>query len=304
MATGTVPGAADQEVVTSVDDGAADDTTGGEATLDTAAEAEGGDEAASQAGGRVDDDGEPLLTDEEIEAAGGDVEKLKKQFQRAYTQKTQRLAAANKLWKALENDPVAVARELNTRLGIKLADVAPPADATPRQQAKALDVITARLTKSVGAEMAAELAPAILEAAELVANEKVTGVQQVVGTQLMQDIKERADIATESFFKAHPDAKALEPKMMEIAKEIQPAPGITVTQYFERLYSLAKGSGAKARDAVDRMVKATESDPRPGSTPARVVSGARPDRSKMTKAEFLRASFEAADKGIRWEPKE
>jgi len=129
-------------------------------------------------------------------------------------------------------------------------------------------------------------------------------VQNVVGQQMIQDIKERADLATESFHAKYPEAKQYEARMMELARTIQPAPGVPVIKYFEQLLTLAKsskGGGAATRKALDRMVAAASSEPRPGGSPNRSVSHAKPDRSKMTRTEFLRASAEAADKGIRWE---
>jgi hypothetical protein len=289
MASATVPGADDQvEDVPTVDAGASDDTTGG-SVPDGAAEPGDGDAAAADV--TTDDDGD-LLTPEEREAAGDDIAKLRKAYNRAFTQKSQKLAGANKFLAALEADPQGVARELVRRTGLRLAEEPAPA-AVPDYRSSKLGEIREKLTKVVGAEMAGVEADA-----------RVQGVQQAVGARMMAEVKERADLATESFFRKYPDAKALEPKMLELARKLQPTPGVPVTEYFEHLYSLVKGGagGAKAaREAVDRMVDSAAADAKPGGTPAKVVQGARPDRTKMTKAEFLKASMEAAEKGVRWE---
>ena len=88
------------------------------------------------------------------------------------------------------------------------------------------------------------------------------------------EAKTNAEI--EAFGTKHKDWKQFEPKMLEIAKQFQPAEGATTDGYLEVLYRLATYDvrvAEEAKQAIDRRSKsAASSEAREATVPAKKVS--------------------------------
>ena len=308
MARETVEGAGTEQVdEPTLPPEFADDTDDASEAGTPAAEGASDDDGA--ASDTDDDEDDSLLSQEELARVQGNAAETIKSYQRAFTQKTQKLAAANKLLKALNADPVGTTIALMERAGIKPQQPAaaqPPQPTAPQQTL--LDAVVAELTPQVGEELAKGLAPVMMKTAMAIANAQTQGLQQTVTQGRIQDIQERAQLETENFFTAHPDARQLEPLMMEVAREIAPTNGQTPTQYFKHLYTLAKArsgggksSGGNAGEAVRRMVRSASSEPKPGgASETSIHTGPPAGYDKMSRSDKLRASIDAALRGVTW----
>lgn len=251
-------------------------------------------------------------------------ERLVKELNRAFTKKTQAIAAERKTFERLrpyealvdayEEDPATTLQTLADEHGYDLVPrgsakpTGPAADPTPTKS----DVDEFRDVLGPELEYLAEpLAPAVTT---LIDRKVAAALTAALGPVRQQQEALVSHAATEqsaavmtAFGKQHPDWQAHEPAMLALAQQITPK-GMTELAFLEHLYSVATRAAwdadkdAKIADGVQkalkRMQRGGDATERPThATPASdVVKGPPTDRP----ATFEEAAA-AARRGERWE---
>ena len=258
-------------------------------SAEDASSAEDADSAASDADATGDSTAAGA-TEEEKGLLAKLPPELRKQYERHFTQKSQRIAAKAReleshsaLIEALTTDPKGTVTQIAKQLGLQ---VAPPA---------AVDTAQNKLVELFGEDGAKALGPVLRDIVE----ESVAPIKKSHEETLQKAAFATAKAAHEKFVAAHPDYKKHEKSMVAMSKLIEAKPGMNENDYLETLYFLAtrdKGVAAEAKKAINRMVKsATKSEPKsPAVPPSRVAPG--PPRQFPT----LQEAAEAARRGEVW----
>jgi hypothetical protein len=288
----------------------------------TGAEGSGPDPAAPPAGGETAPSGTPtpsptpaaadagagtaepsvaeFIGQEEFEKVKDDPAALHKALVKAYTQKTQELGAERQIIAAYKRDPEKTLRILADHHKLKFADPTPP---TPGE--KTVDEINVILEEALGPDLAGKLKPAFEKLAKRVVGSEIEPVRQHMDNQLANAALAETSAVMSKFETKYPDWKKHEPKMLEIARSVQPAPGTEAIAYMETLYKLATfdlSDADRVRTTVDRIKNAASASDKPsGSVPGNKVS---PTPKKFKSVDdAVSAAFEAAKRGERWEPR-
>jgi hypothetical protein len=236
-----------------------DSDTAADATTDTA---------------NTDDLPTQLLSEAEQDALNAieDPAKRLKAFNRAWTQKTQRLATERKalapfkaLQESLDADGPGVIRQLAEKYGLEIRD---PKDTTATAAA---EDVTAKVIAQVKAQLgpdyedlADRLGPAILDAAKTIVAEQTKPIQVRQEELIKESALRESTAVLESFTKTHPDWKQFEPAMTALSQRLQPsvdAQGRATTteaEYLDMLYTLVtkdRQVGEATKKVVARMEK-------------------------------------------------
>jgi hypothetical protein len=300
--------------------------TAGEPAGATEPQLPAGDEPATEEAAT-----EPLVSDEEFKGLQAKYAKqpelLLKELNKAFTQKTQKIAEERKVIERLEPyvdviesfeaDPAATIAALAEQQGFDLVPrgTAPPSGNGHGQtlaQPAPTDVEEFRKVLGPDLEYLAEpLAPAVttlidrkVQAALAAALGPVQHQQQAV----IQHVAEEQTAAVMKAFEAkHADWQAHETAMFDLAQRIEPK-GMTELEFLEHLYTIAtrtaweKDKDAKIADGVKQALKrlqrgADTTERRTQPTPNdEVVKGPPRDR-----APSFQEAYEAAKRGERWD---
>jgi|GEM_PF-5215091 len=263
---------------------------------------------------------EELLSTDEVANLTPEQQATYKKMQKAYTQKTQKLAAERKAhavelerlksWEPIiesfETSPEETIKRAAKQYGIKLVD---EAGAKPVQQSAVDTAVTAmrdRLRQLHGPEHEAyadELANTFQAALEAVAKEVVSREVQPLKAQQEAALQQAAMESTENDLSAmdkrHPGWRDHEQKMLDISRKWQPAEGanITAAEYLDMLYGLATRDQTRAADTqevIERINKSARASEPETAVNAQIVTPARPKRPTMEEA------FDAAKRGVAW----
>ena len=225
----------------------------------------------------TDDLSTQLLSEAEQDAINAieDPAKREKAFNRAWTQKTQRLATERKalaplkaLKDALDADGPGALRQLAEQYGLEIRD---PKDTTAAAASVDLTKTITDLVKgSLGPEyedLADRLAPAILEAAKAVVADTTKPLQTRQEELVRESALRESTAVLDAFGKTHPDWKQHEPRMLDLSKGLQPGvdaqgkPTMSEAQYLDHLYTLAtkdRAVGEATKKVITRMQKSAD----------------------------------------------
>jgi hypothetical protein len=228
-----------------------------------------------------------------------------KKMQKAYTQKTQKLASELKeveeikaykdIIKSFQADPKGTIQRLATEQGLTLAEAA-------KQETAKVEVSADMKTKlrSLLGEGNEELADGLANVFADELGQRVKPIEERQTEALRKAATEAADSDLKAFEKAHPDFKKYEPEMRELSMKLQPAAGaqMDVGEYLETLYKIASlkdTETSQTKKVLDRINKAAaSSEPQGEAVPTSKVTPAAPKRPTIEQA------FEAAKRGERW----
>jgi hypothetical protein len=225
-----------------------------------------------------------LLTDDQVEALKDDPVKLRKELQRAFTRKTQKLADERRelepfrdLIAAYREDPAGTIEDLARQSGLEVRKPSPADSPTSDPVADAKKV----LLEALGPEyedLAEKLGPAISKVAQLEAARISQPLQEAQALQLQTAMVREADNEMKTFGDTHPDWKQFEPEMTRLATVIEPKRGAHVDpqEFLDILYTRAKAGKAVAdatKKVITKMTKASEaSSAEPGAVGADKVA--------------------------------
>jgi len=256
--TGDQAGAAD----TGVKGGAGDSTTEAEETTkETDTDESTGDDTA------VD-----LIGQEKFDKLKDDPAALRKELNRAATKKFQALSKERKAMEPysafigkLQENPRAAITALAKQLGMEMGE--PKTAAAAEAAAQSLDDrVSAVVKASLGPEyedLADRLAPAIREAAKLVAEESGRPTAEQLDQVIQDSALRESGLAMEAFAKKHPDWKDSEEAMVALSNKMMPGEGMTEVEYLENLYFLVTreaNEGEGIKKIVKKMTRAAQSE--------------------------------------------
>lgn len=264
-----------------------------------------------------------LLTDAEFSALQtehkDDPAALRKSLEKAFTQKTQKLAEAAKSTERLEKhrdvieaydaDPEATVRELAKSLGLTFADESETKTEETKVEVKAQPKpIDFDYDMDKWSEAHAEWSKG--EVARLV-SEAIQPLKVGQQTILEKHAAESTETVMKALTAAHPDWTEHEPAMLALSLKLAPAQGMTENEYLEHLYTIVtapKAVAAAVKDvdakvaagvkaALAKMEKgAASTDTKTGRTPEDQVTAGPPNGRAPTFSE----AFAAAKRGERW----
>ena len=256
---------------------------------------------------------ETLLPQEEVGKLKGEALKQYKAMQKAYTQKTQKLAQERKaleeyqgLIDQFKTNPTETISKLAQYYGLRVEE---PEKARVEQTTKtAVDESVQELRQALGPEgeiLADRLASALENMARPVAQNLVKNEVEPIKQQQEQMTAEalaaEAQADLEAFSTKRPDWKEYESKMVEIGQRFQPAVGSNMTseEYMETLYILAtkdKSDAKTTSEVVSRLNKAVKSASQAtAEVKANNVSPTAPKKPSFQEA------WQAAKRGEKWE---
>lgn len=261
--------------------------------------------AAADAPSEEEFEGDSLLSKEEYSKLKDDPKALRKALHTAFTRKTQELAPYSRVVEALRRDPQAAVRQLARELDIPLADLMPQGStdqADPATPDPEVEELRSTLSDALGEDLAGKLLPAFQKIVAKTVEERVAPLTEAQERQLMESAIAESESVVNGFKGAYPDYEKYEPRMLELAAEIQPAPGMDESKYLGVLYRLAKSEaseGDKTKVVIDRIKKSAEkSEPITAGTPSAQVSKRPPN---LTGKALIRAAVQAASRGETWE---
>jgi len=154
---------------------------------------------------------EQFVSDADLE--GLDPKEMRQRMQKAYTQKTQRIAEQRRLIEALQKDPVGTLRHLNKLAGLEIMEPKPK-DVTISERDQA---IREKLKAAVGEDVADAVLPVIKDLATGITKEELEPLRQSVEQQQAEQAARETTDLMDRFSKKFPDWKQHEAKMMDIA---------------------------------------------------------------------------------------
>jgi hypothetical protein len=225
-----------------------------------------------------------LIGQEKWDKLQGDPAALRKELNRAFTQRSQELAATRKkvepygkFVEALESDAVGTVTRLAERLGLKIQ----PSDtkAEVATKARTLEEEVSEIVRTeLGPEyedMSDKLASAIGKATDAVVRSRVESLSSKQEQIISEQAQREAKSALDEFAKAHPDWGKYEDAMTALSQKMLPGEGMTDTEYLENLYLIVtrdRKDGDGVRKVVDRM-KASAKEGAAHTVPGSHVSG-------------------------------
>jgi hypothetical protein len=307
-------GATEQAAAAEVSTETADDT----ATSQDTEQAQG---ATTEGAGKPETS--DLISDAEYQALSkkypNDPARLVKEVNKAFTQKTQALAAERKTVQALEPyrdliadyeaDPEAAVRRLADMHGLTIAPATTETAATgdkPAATASPSDDTTKVLREALGPELeflADKLGPAFDKLVQATA--KAAVASEVKPLKDQQDVLvsraavEQRDAVMTAFEAKYPDWKQHEAAMVELAEKFPPSGKVTELEYLGMIHTLATKdtqAAATVKKTIERMTKGAE-------TTERQIPATSASRVKATPpgVPTFREAYEAAKRGERFE---
>jgi hypothetical protein len=276
-----------------VEESADDTDTEGEDGTETEEE---GDEGRSDSPATKDtDQEEELLSEEEHEALKANPAALRKAYNRAFTQKAQKMAEQRRFIEAFTKDPVAVITQVAPLLGLKI---------TPPETKAEVDEVRKTFEEQLGPEMAEKLMPAFNKMVEQQVAAKVKPLEEGINQQTAQAAKKQSELVLKLFQKKHPDWKKYEPDMLKLARQVVVAKDADMTEdeYLEYLYLIAArraGKADAAAEAAERMNNAAGKADSTGKT--RTAPGKRVQPTAPKRKISIRDAMEAAKRGEEWQ---
>jgi hypothetical protein len=283
---GTVGGGDDQGALEpTVDNSVVDDTT---ASLDAAGNPEAAGQPAKAAQPTKDAQDE-LISDAEFERLqqehNGDLNAIRQGMNRAFTQKTQKLAEARKqaemavqIVQQLQANPVEFIERVAAKVGVRLDKSTAPAVAKETK-----DEIHAELVEALGEEAANRLMPAFNNLIGKALKREIEPIKQHVLQSRAKEAEQLSEAALKSFGEKHPGWEQYEEKMFELAQKLEPR-GMDEHEYLDTLYAVAtrdvrEANGvAKVISKINKAAAAAEPQARtvsPGkvaNSPGRTLS--------------------------------
>lgn len=256
-----------------------------------------------------------LLTQEEVFKLSESDREVYRRMQKAYTQKTQKIAEErkrleqiNQAFEAFQADPQGVLRQWAKHYGVRLAE---ENETATTQQGQANQIQAFNATESIRQKMRALLpgeenlgladgmAQIFGDELERALNQHIDPIRKQQEAVMMEAAKASTEADFEALSSRHPDWKQHEAKMVELGKQWTPAPGIPVDKYLDTLYRLAtldENDAARTNRVLERISNAVSSaEPTPNAAVnARTVTPARPQKATLEDA------FRAAKQGIAW----
>lgn len=311
----TASAVVDQPTTGTTDSQVTDQAATGTAGVgDTTQTSQQTDEAAGATDDTAEDIATELISQERYDALKDDPATLRKELNKAATQKFQQLAKERKAlgnWAeirdAFTEDAPAAIKALASQLGLEIRD--PKADVVVAATTNAGDAAVDKLKEALGKvgleELADTLGPVIREIAETAAG-KATEPIKTHQEKLINESAERESKATlDAFGKQHPGWEKHEPAMVALSKKFQPGVDkdgkalMSETDYLEQLYFLVTKDqqiAKAAQDAIDRMTKGAAA----ADTTSTTVTGDKVTARPPGKGGF-REAYAAAKRGERWE---
>lgn len=292
----------DEQPNTSVE-ASGDDTDGNAQT------AEPTDKTADQTEETVEETEDGLLPADEAAKLTGDARKQYERMNKAFTTKTQALAAQRKeleqwqpLIEALQNDPDATLQEIASKRGLALTKAA-----TQDSSVAAVDTVKQE-TQQALAELPEELkflAPYFEALGKRILSSVEGKLQPIAATHkqfLDRSIESETNATLKAFSAQHPGWEKHEQKMLSIGRKVQPANGeLTDIEYMELLYQLATKDvteAEKTKKAIEKINKsAAAAEPAGNGVPEKNVVHAMPAPEKRG----IREAYAAAKRGELWQ---
>jgi hypothetical protein len=253
-----------------------------------------------------------LSADEVSKLKGKDLDAYRK-MQKAYTQKTQRLAAERKqieeyqdLINQFQTNPTETIAKLANVYGLKVEK--PEAVRMEQTVQNAAQNSVQELRQALGPEgevLADRLAPVFENLARRIAESVVKAEVDPIRTQqeqaTAQALASEAESDLEAFGTRHPDWKSYEQTIVELGNKFQPAVGsnMSADEYLDTLYYLASRGKSEAKatsEVVSRLNKAVKS----ASQATQEVKDKNVSPSAPPNATFKQA-WEAAKRGEKWD---
>lgn len=260
----------------------ADETTdqqvapaGEQSVKDQAGAGDSGVEVDNTAGDSTDDGGASdedegqidLIGQDRFDALKNDPAALRKELNRAATQKFQKLAKSQQVLKPyvnfiqrLDADPRGAITEMAKQFGIELKGTEKTTEVVDTLD----DRISAAVKQSLGDEygdLADRLAPAIRQVAQMVAEEAYKPAQEQLESVIQDSALREANNAIAAFAKDHPDYEQHEEAMAALSKRLPPGEGMDENEYLGILYSIVtkdKTTGEGVKKVINRVAKAAE----------------------------------------------
>lgn len=173
---------------------------------------------------------------------------LRKQWNKHFTQKSQKIAAQHKLVAAFERDPIAAAKAILQHAGEEedgAADEVVPITA---------EAVEAEITKNFPKEQAEALKP-LSSVLSRFLQAAVKPLQDQLRTDQLTRNANQVDEDIKQFAKDHPDYEVLEPVMNEWMDKIKPAKAISTREYLSTLRTLALGEKGVAERVKKHLAK-------------------------------------------------
>jgi hypothetical protein len=259
-----------------------------------------------------------ILSEEEVSRLAPEQKAIYRKMQKAYTQKTQKLAAERKRyeqeleklsqWKPLiedlEREPSQAIARLAEQLGLEVAPAAKESEED--RVGKAVEEMRAKLRALHGPEYQAyadQLADifrlGLEQVTQTVVDERITPLVARQEEALAQIAMESTAADLKAMDERHPDWREHEAKMLEIAQRWIPAEGsdMTAEEYLDALYYMAtrdRTETAATHKVAAKLAEAARSTEPEAPIPSANVTPARPKRPTFEEA------FQAAKKGIAW----
>lgn len=260
----------------------------------------------------ADSSAESLLSKKEL----SEISKLSpadqyKAMQRAYTQKTQKLASERKMIEtyqrlidSLQNDPLGTIKLLAEHQGLVIQEKAAAAPAKPAEQS---EPTSAELRSKIDPEVLPVFEPILkvierLEQRLAKAEGEFTPLKQRQEEQIAQVAETEAAKVVKDFGEKHKGWEKHEPKMLEISQRLLPN-GMDEPEYLETLYTLATAGVSESESvqkAIEKMQKAAAASELSSSGVS--TSKVAPVAPKgVSNTDLFARAYEAAKAGVVWE---
>jgi hypothetical protein len=263
------------------------------------------------------DNPDELLTKEEVATLDEAGKANYKKMQKAFTAKTQKLAAERKEVERLkaykefidkyESDPKATLTELARQQGILPPETAKQEPAKAAAVEQAGEDMQAKLRTLLGEgnePLADGLAQIFKEGLEKTIDKNLQPIKEQQQAAVREAVASSTEADLKAFEQKHADFKEHEQAMFEISKKFVPNPSspMEVDEYLEMLYKMATVDAVKSATETDQTKKviarinkaAASSESKDAAVSESKVTPAKPKRPTIEEA------FEAAKKGVAW----
>lgn len=201
--------------------------------VDTSASGQGQpDPAAQDQGGQDPDIDALIMSDEEFEKLQDDPGEALRRLRKAYTQKTQGLAPATRLWAAIQKNPDFVLESLAKARGVTIVK---PQQQTQQEEKDAEVELLTKLTDAIGEDAAKAFLPTVKEMIASEVDNKTKTYRESGEEAERQAQIQAAERVEAEFTQKYPDWKKHEKQMIALAHHLQPD-GLSPYQFMELLY--------------------------------------------------------------------
>lgn len=255
-----------------------------------------------------------LLSKEQVASLTPEQQANYKKMQKAYTQKTQKLAAERKaleqykdLIEAYEDDPKALVKTLAKHHDLKLAEEV----AAEQKSAAAVTEQSNALQADLRALLGEDNAPLADGLAKIFEKHLQAASRQVVSSELaplqqrqqqleMESVQKSTAAEFDAMTSRHPDWKEYEPAMLELAQKWQPADRtkMSTAEYLDMLYRIVNLDSSEAKQTAKVMERLNKSAA--AAEPAKEAVNSQITTPQRPKKPTIQEAFAAAKKGIVW----